>query len=169
MTTVSAEIHINAPKKRVWEIVADLGAVSNFHPFVPKSYYDSVSKSDIGASRVCELNPNMALKETVLSWHDGESYVLEVEFVKGQKPPVNDLQARLSVKEINGGTLVTLQMSYQPRFGPIGWLIDQMMIKPQYKKMLPSIVDGLKHYAETKEVVDLNVLKRIKLQAVAMP
>jgi hypothetical protein len=108
----------------------------------------------------------MAVKETALDWRDGESYVLKVEFVKGPTPPVRDLQGHISVKEVAGGSLARFEMRYQPKFGPIGWLMDQLMIKPQYEKMLAGIVAGLKHHAETGEEVDLSVLKRIQLAVV---
>ncbi len=166
MTTISAEIRINASKARVWEILSDLGAVARFHPFVPKSYHDTSVKTGVGASRVCEFSPTMAVRETALDWREGESYILKVEFVRGQTPPVSDLQGHISVKEVTGGSLARIEMRYQPKFGPIGWLMDQLMIKPQYQKMLPGIVAGLKHYAETGEEVDLGVLKRIQLAVV---
>ncbi len=57
MTQISSEIRINAPKQKVWAIIADLGAVQNFHPDVQKSYYSSENQKGLGTSRVCEL-PN---------------------------------------------------------------------------------------------------------------
>ena len=57
MTTITQEIRINAPKDRVWAILADLGAVQRFHPGVKKSYYSTTQKEGVGASRVCELLP----------------------------------------------------------------------------------------------------------------
>jgi ligand-binding SRPBCC domain-containing protein len=68
MTTVSATIHIDAPTERVWEIVADLGAVATFHPYVTHSYYSSQSKAGPGARRVCELGSKMAVEETAVDW-----------------------------------------------------------------------------------------------------
>jgi uncharacterized protein YndB with AHSA1/START domain len=53
MTTVSATIRIDAPRERVWEIVADLGTVATFHPYVTHSYYSSEAKAGPGARAGC--------------------------------------------------------------------------------------------------------------------
>ncbi len=37
MTKISSEIRIDAAKEKVWDIIADLGGVQNFHPGVKKS------------------------------------------------------------------------------------------------------------------------------------
>lgn len=47
MTHVSSEIRINAPKEKVWPIIADLGAIQNFNPAVNKSYYTSEVKEGL--------------------------------------------------------------------------------------------------------------------------
>lgn len=168
MTYVSAEIRIAAPKARVWDILANLGEVARFHPFVSKSYYHPTSaRTGVGASRVCEFGPAMSVRETAVDWREGQSYVLGIEVVKGQKPPIRDFQGHLSVHEIPGGTLARIEMRYEPRFGPIGWLMDRLMIRPQYEKMLPGIMAGLKHHVETGEDVDPGVLKSIDQTALA--
>jgi len=162
MTTVSAEIQIAAPKARVWAILADLGDVVSFHPFVTKSYYQPTStRTGVGASRVCEFGPALSVRETAMDWREGQSYILGIDVVKGPKPPIEGFQGHLSVQDIPGGTLARIEMRYEPKYGPLGWLMDRLMIRPQYARMLPGIMAGLKHYVETGEQVDLGVLKRI--------
>ena len=50
MTHISSEIRINASKQQVWNILADLGAIVNFHPFILKSYYTSEQKEGVEAA-----------------------------------------------------------------------------------------------------------------------
>jgi hypothetical protein len=166
MTTVSATIHIDALTERVWEVVADLGAVATFHPYVTHSYYSSQPKAGPGARRVCELGPKMAVEETVVDWRAGQSYTLSVAFVKGQTPPIRDFQATVAVQPDGVGTQASIVAAYQPKFGLFGWLLDRLMIKRQYSTMLPNVLAGLKHYAETGEVVDGSFLKRSQIAGV---
>ena len=126
MTTISASMHVDAPTERVWEIVADLGAVATFHPYVTHSYYSSQAKA-------------------------------------GPTPPIQNFLASIAVQRDGAGTLATITAQYQPKLGPLGRLLDQLMIRPQYEKMLPNILAGLKHYAETGEVVDGSFLKRLQV------
>jgi hypothetical protein len=166
MTTVSATIHIDAPTERVWEIVADLGAVATFHPYVTHSYYSSQSKAGPGARRVCKLGPKIAVEETAVDWRAGEAYTLSVAFVKGQTPPIRDFQATVAVQPDGTRTRASIVATYQPKFGLFGWLLDQLMIKRKYSTMLPNVLAGLKHYAETGEVVDGSFLKRPEIAGV---
>lgn len=85
MTHISHQITINAPKERVWEILADLGEVKRYHPGLTDSYYNSGEKRGVGASRHCDLKPFGSIDERVIEWNDGESYTLEI--YDGKKVP----------------------------------------------------------------------------------
>jgi hypothetical protein len=86
--------------------------------------------------------------------------------VKGQTPPIRDFQATVAVQPDGTRTRVSIVAIYQPKYGLFGWLLDQLMIKRQYSTMLPNVLAGLKHYAETGEVVDSSFLKRPQIAGV---
>ncbi len=44
MTKVCGEVRISAKLEAVWEVLADLGAVSAWNPAIASSYYISVDK-----------------------------------------------------------------------------------------------------------------------------
>lgn len=162
MTVIRYEIEVDAPHNRVWELMADLGGIHKFHPFVPTSYYVTDQLTGVGASRVCEFDANMAVEETVTHWQEGQTMTLQIDFIKGMKPPINNLRGIVSVKPSGTNqSLAALEMRYDPKFGPIGSLMDKMMIRRQYAKMIPGILKGLKHHAETGEDVDLRVLTKL--------
>ena len=77
MTSVKSEIKINTPKEKVWNIIADLGGIVKFHPFVTKSHYTSEQKEDVGSSRYCYILPSMELNEKVIDWQPGKSYTVK--------------------------------------------------------------------------------------------
>ena len=167
MTTITGSTRINAPKAHVWELIADLGAVANFHPFATGSHYTSQQKTGDGASRICEFGPKLTLEETAVEWREGEMYTVAVDFIKGTKPPINDMRGSMALRADGDATIATITINYQPRFGIIGQIMDRVMIQPQYRKILPAVMQGLKHHAETGEVVDENLLKRISVVAQA--
>ncbi len=163
MTTFTASTQIDVPQERVWEMIADLGGVVNFHPFVTQSYYTSQQKEGAGASRICEFGENLSVEEKAIEWREGESYTVAVDFVKGMKPPIRDMRGTMTVKpDGNGGSIASILIHYQPRFGIVGQLMDRFMIRSRYETMIPGMMQGLKHYAETGEVVNPKVLKRLQ-------
>ena len=154
MTTLNYEIYIDAPKSQVWDVIANLGEIVKFHPNVIKSYYVSDKKQGIGAARVCELGPNASVNETAIAWKEGESYTLDVQFIKGQKPPVHSFHGTMTVREKGSGTITAMAVEYAPKFGPLGKIIDVIVMRPQINKLLPVVLKGLKRHIETGESVD---------------
>ena len=163
MTTLKHEILINVPKSQVWDMIADLGGVVKFHPLVTKSYYVTDEKQGNGAARICELGPKNSVNETAIAWKEGESITLGVEFIKGQKPPVDNFTGTILLKEQGSGTVAAMIIEFAPKFGPLGKLMDVTLLRPQFDKLIPKVLKGLKHHIETGETVDLQVLAQIEL------
>lgn len=166
MSTIYRSIQLDASPEEVWPIVADLGAIVNFHPFVTNSYYHSKTLNGVGAARVCEFGEQMAVLETAVDWNDGQSYTLAIDFTKGMAPPMTDVLGTVTVKpDGRSGSTASIAISYKPKFGPIGAVMNKLMIQPKYGKMLDGMMQGLKHHMETGETVDAAVLKRMNVPA----
>lgn len=165
MTQVIREIQINAPKEKVWQVLADFGGVQNYNPNVKKSYSTSKANGGVGATRHCDLTLfGASVEEAITDWQEGREYSIAI--LGGKKsPPFKTAVATLAVRDDGkGGSIVTGKFDYRLKFGPVGYLMDQMMVKPAFTKAFPKLLAGLKHYAETGEVVDSNV--RLNMQPV---
>lgn len=152
MTRITSEIRINAPKNEVWNIIADLGAIENFHPGVTKSYYTSEVKNGVGASRHCDLLPAGSIEETATEWHEGEGYVLEVRGGEGL-PPFKKAHIHFTLKEDGQETVATMSLEYTLKFGLIGKLMDAWKVRPLFRKVVPRVMAGLKKYSESTETI----------------
>ncbi|MEN8145468.1 MAG: SRPBCC family protein [Gemmatimonadota bacterium] len=149
MTRIAAEIHIDAPKELVWDILADLGGIQNYHPGVTASYYNPGDRRGVGASRHCDLKPFGSVEETAIEWHEGESYTLRLHDGK-RVPPFKHAAARLAVQPNGPGSVVTMELDYGLRFGLAGRLMDRMAVRSQFSKVLPALLTGLKEHAESE-------------------
>lgn len=152
MTRITSEILINAPKNKVWDIIADLGAIENFHPGVKESYYTSEVKNGVGASRHCDLLPAGSIEETATEWHEGEGYVLEVRGGE-DLPPFKKAYIRLALKRDGHQTVATMSLEYTLKFGLIGKLMDAWKVRPLFRKVVPRVMAGLKKYSESTETI----------------
>lgn len=168
MSHMFKEVQIDVSPEQVWPVIADLGTVVNFHPFVSNSYYHSSELKGEGASRVCEFGGEFAVLETAVDWNEGQSYTLAIDVTQGIKPPISDILATVAIRpDGEGGSIASIDMRYKPKFGPIGVIMDKLMVQPKYGNMLDGMMKGLKHHTETGEVVDVSVLKRISVQPAA--
>ncbi len=162
MTTIQSQITIHAPKEVVWQALSDLGGVNKYHMAVEKSYYSSDQKSGVGASRVCEFANGGSLSETVVRWQDGSSLTLSLNPGKKMPPFRSNSEGTFSVREDNGNTVVDMEMRYDLRFGFLGRLMDALMVRPQFSKIIPQVLAGLKYHIETGELVDVEVGARLR-------
>ena len=72
MTKVTSEIRIDAPRDKVWDVVADLGTVSVWNPVLADSHYTSEAKEGVGASRHCDFPDGGYVKERATEWKPGK-------------------------------------------------------------------------------------------------
>ncbi|UCC71469.1 MAG: SRPBCC family protein [Gemmatimonadota bacterium] len=150
MTSFSGEIRINAPKEKVWEVIADLGGIQAYHPGVRKSYYTSEQREGVGASRHCDLKPFGSLDERIVSWQDGDSYVIDI--YNGEKvPPFKTATGYVSVEQDGTQTIARFAFQYELKLGPLGWLMDRIMVRSRLKSVVPAALRGLKRYVENGE------------------
>ena len=152
MTTITSTIRIHASKDEVWKILADLGGIQDFHPGIAKSYYTTDVKEGLGAARVCELFPVGKVEEHVIDWKDGEELTLDVVPLE-KAPPLRDARGRIQLEVDGDETVVTMTVSYRLGWGPIGMLMDALLVRRQFKKVVPAVLRGLKRHAETGEVL----------------
>ena len=70
MAHFSTEVHIAAPKKKVWDVLADFGGIYKWNPGVSHSYSTSDNSHGEGATRHCDLSQGRYLKERTVDWRE---------------------------------------------------------------------------------------------------
>ena len=148
MTRVHDEISINVKREIVWKVLADLGGVSTWNPTITNSYYISEAKEGLGASRHCDLPDGGYVNESATQWEAGTLVRLHV--YEGTVPFEN-YYGTYSLSTEGDKTLVNLALEYdiQPNSG----LDSDRVERRNRERLIPTILEGLKHYAETGQPV----------------
>lgn len=60
------------------------------------------------------------------------------------------MQGTWGLEEQSDGVLVTMQFDYQPKYGPFGWLMDQVYIKPAFRRICDKLMDNWETAITTK-------------------
>ena len=165
MKTFKKQITINASKKKVWDIVSNLGDIYKFHPGVSKSYYTTDSLEGIGAARICELQPAGKILETVKSWNKGNGFLLEIDGLE-KAPPVKNFTGQFELDQVDlQTTRVSLAIHYDMKLGTIGILMNKLIIQSKMEEGIDALLSGLKvHMEKGVEIKDSKSLQSI-LQA----
>lgn len=151
---LNGEILIEASKESVWEALGDFGNTYLWNPAVVHSHSTSEAPNGVGATRHCDLTISKAsIEERVVHWVENEE--MRVEIFDGRRtPPFKEAWGDITVKEVPGGTLTSLQLHYDLKYGILGGVIDRFMVRRQYGKGLKLALAGLKYHVETGKPVE---------------
>ena len=129
----------------MWATLADLTAVQANSPTVKLSRIEGNQKVGVGAQRLCELLPKGIVVERVTHWEPGQSIGLEI--TKSDWPIVF-MNWVTSVSPEGTGTLVTQTMNYRVKFGPVGALLDAVIMRRKLDASITGVFESLKKYVE---------------------
>jgi Polyketide cyclase / dehydrase and lipid transport len=145
MTTIQHEIHAKCPPERVWALLGDLEAVQHYNPSVRRAAIEGAGRTGVGARRLCELEPKGRVVERVTHWEEGRAVGLELD---EHNWPVDFMRWVTRIEPHRGGTRITQSLEYQVKFGPLGWLLDRMVMKRKLTENLDAVFASLARHAE---------------------
>ena len=158
MHDVSVTRRINKSGTDIWQTLDKFGDVYTYHPHVKHSENINKIPTGSGAERTCHFEDGNKIKERIITYNKGNQY--EVEIYDSGSFPLAKAIARLKVMAITDNSSdVEFSMSFQPKFGPLGWIIAQMMMKNQFKKILGNVLEGLDRNLQTGQVITRENLK----------
>ena len=146
MTTVTSEIRIDAPRQKVWDVIADIGSVSVWNLSLSNSYYTSEAKEGLEAARHCDFPDGGYVNERVIEWKPGEGFTLDI--YEGTVP-FTSANGTLSLVDDGDGTTVHFALEYELK---ADIPVDPQEVERQNRdELFPVTMAGLKHYVETGE------------------
>jgi hypothetical protein len=136
MTTIIHDIPAPCAPERIWALLADLEAVQRYNPTVKTAAIDGVQRTGVGARRVCELAPTGRVVERVTHWEERRAIGLEVA---ESDWPIRFMRWVTEVEARDGGSRITQRLEYEVKFGPIGWLLDRLVMKRKLRRTLDAV------------------------------
>jgi hypothetical protein len=146
MTVIRHDLAARCPPARVWTLLADLEAVQRYNPGVRSARIQGERRTGVGAARVCELAPKGRVVERVTRWEDGCALGLEVA---ESDWPIHFMRWVTCLEPHQGGTRITQELEYRPKLGPLGWLLDRLVMERKLRSTLDGILASLIELAES--------------------
>jgi hypothetical protein len=145
MTAIHHEVHTECPPERVWALLADLESVQQYNPGVRRAAIEGPQRMGVGARRACDLVPMGRVVERVTHWEDGRALGLEVAESDWR---IHFMRWVTRVEPQGSGARITQSLEYQVKFGPLGWLLDRMVMKRKLTATLNAVFASLVRHAE---------------------
>jgi carbon monoxide dehydrogenase subunit G len=153
MHSISISKTINAPADKVWAALDDFGSIADFHPGLHSSATTNGVSHGLGAERVCDLKQGGPIYERVTKHVAGKT--LGIEITDFGKLPMKHASGDFELEAVGqDATKVSIDFAFQPKFGPIGWLMAQLIMKPQLKKGLSTVITGLEEHLNSEQTND---------------
>lgn len=145
MTTIHHDVHADCPPERVWALLSDLEAVQRYNPTVRAAVVQGDHRTGVGATRACDLVPKGRVVERVTHWEDGRAVGLEVA---ESDWPIHFMRWVTHVEPAGSSTRITQSLEYKVKFGPVGWLLDVLVMKRKLRATLDEVFASLVKHAE---------------------
>ena len=133
---------INATPEAIWAMLGRFMHIDEIAPAVTRVDALTAGSIGIGARRRCHFDNGGAMVEEVTSWTPGKGY--SVTGSELDPMPLHALEAEIRIEPTaNGGTKIVWSTDFKVKYGPLGWLLGQVMMKPMMGKVIDANLDGL--------------------------
>lgn len=144
---------LSAPPSKVWAVLEDFGGVANWSAGVEASpIIAGTPERGLGAERNCQLYDGNHINERLTELVPEKRLAIEVT---DTSMPMKSAAGRFElVATPGGGTQVTMTMDYVVKFGPIGQLMDVLMLKRSMTASLNNLLAALDEHVETGKRIE---------------
>ncbi|MBK6696061.1 MAG: SRPBCC family protein [Myxococcales bacterium] len=145
MTVLENSIRINASPEDVWSVLGKLDALHEYDPGVTLAKILDGAPAGVGAARQCDLAPGGWFRERVTSWQPAETIGFELYECA---LPVKSLRHTYTLEKAGDETVVRQRMEYELKFGPLGKVMDALMVRKKWDSGIKGFFVGLKRHVE---------------------
>ncbi len=145
MTVLRNTVFIDAPPRRVWAALARLDALAEYDPGISKSEVRSEQREGVGAERHCDIAASGWFRERVTVWQPERELELTLYDCS---LPVRQLRHHYSLTPERGGTRVDQLQEYTLKYGPLGSLLDALVVRRKWDAGVKTFFAGLKRHVE---------------------
>ena len=145
VTIIRHDLKAACPPQGLWALLADLSAVADYNPMVKAARQRGTKAQGVGAERECDVVPKGKVVERVTVWEEGRALGLEV--VESDWP-IHFMRWVTRIEPNGDGAYLTQELEYKVKFGPLGWALDQVMMKRAIARNVEGALTGLIRQAE---------------------
>ena len=145
MTALQHEVHAACAPEHVWAVLADLEAVQRYNPGVRSAAIEGTQRNGVGARRACELIPKGRVVERVTHWEENQALGLEVA---ESDWPIHFMRWVTYLEPSGAGTRISQSLEYEVKFGPLGWLLDHLVMRSKLQHAIDAVFASLAKHAE---------------------
>ncbi len=140
---------IDATPDAVWAVLGRFMHVDEFAPQIAS--VDALTSGDdgLGSKRRNHFVNGTSLVEEVTQWKSGEGFTVALSDMAAM--PLHEASSQVRIIPTGGRSKVTWTFDYRVKYGPLGWLMGQTMMKMMMGKIIDANLKGLEDKVKSGE------------------
>ncbi len=144
-------IEIDATPDDVWAVLGNFMQVDEFAPEIVSVDALTEGEDGVGSKRRNHFKNGISLVEEITAWEPAKQR-FRLQILEMESMPLHERYSTMSVEPMdNGRSRVKWDMDFRVKFGPLGWLLGQTMMKMMMGKIIDGNLKGLADKVRTKQ------------------
>ena len=153
MTEIEDRFEINVSLKKSWSLLSDLSGIEHYLPGLKQVTFEGQKRKGLGVIRISEYHSGTILKERVLAWEDQHHIRFDIDFVRGNPPPVDSISHEWRIAAAEDATILSSLIRYTPKYDVIGRMIDSVHLRRQIERAYRNTCLAFKFFLESGQLV----------------
>ena len=132
---------IDAKPEDVWKVIGNYMEIDEFAPQIVSTEAMTDGENGVGSVRKNVFANGGYMVEEVTDWKPGTGYTIKATEMPGM--PLKAATSDLFITPVAGKSKVTWTFNFRVKFGPLGWLMGQTMMKMMMGKVIDGNLKGL--------------------------
>ena len=140
---------IDATPDAVWAVLGRFMHVDEFAPQIASVDALTTGEDGLGSKRRNHFANGTSLVEEVTEWKPGEGFTVELSDMAAM--PLHEASSQVRIIPTGGRSKVAWTFDYRVKYGPLGWLMGQTMMKMMMGKIIDGNLKGLEDKVQSRE------------------
>ena len=132
---------MEASPEAVWAVLSDFMHVDAFAPLITSVEALTEGENGVGSKRRNYFENGSSVVEEIIAWEPGRSFTVRLSEMDAM--PLHEATSQMSVKPVRDHCDVTWTFDYRVKYGPLGWLMGQTLMKMMMGKIINGNLKGL--------------------------
>ena len=132
---------MDAAPDAVWAVLSRYMHIDEFAPQISSVEALTSGEAGVGSKRRNHFENGTSLVEEVTEWTPGAGYTVRLSDMAAM--PLKAASSQVRIQLVGGRARVTWTFDYRVKFGPLGWVMGQTLMKMMMGKIIAANLQGL--------------------------
>ncbi len=132
---------IDATSDAVWDVLSRYMHIDEIAPQITSVDALTDGEVGLGSKRRNNFANGTSVVEEVTEWKPGSGYTVRLSDMAAM--PLHEASSKIRITPTGGKSKVTWTFDYRVKYGPLGWLMGQTMMKMMMGKIIDANLQGL--------------------------